>query len=363
MRVLGFGTYDISKQPRVGVILDGLRASGAEVRELDEPLGFSTAERVQMLAAPGQAYKLVLRLARCWAVLIRGRYTIRYRPDVVVVGYLGHFDVLLARVLFPRRTIVLDLLIFAADTARDRGAGGRGKLALLALLDRIAMQVASVIVVDTDEHRALVPGRLRARAVVVPVGAEPAWFAARPTEDQPEGPLRAIFFGLYTPLQGAVTIGAALAALADRRDIEVTMVGSGQDHARTRAAAAANPNVRWLDIVAPDELRRLVAASDVCLGIFGSGPKGRRVVPNKIYQGAAAGCAIITSDTPPQRRAFEDAAAYVPPGDGAALAAALVDLAGDRQQLRTLRATAARRADEFFTPQAVISSLWNSIHH
>src|SRR6201999_1086001 len=116
----------------------------------------------------------------------------------------------------------------------------------------------------------------------------------------------------------------------DRRDIEVTMVGSGQEYEAARVAAAGNEQVRWRDLVAPDELRRLVAASDVCLGIFGTGAKARRVVPNKIYQGAAAGCAIVTSDTAPQRRVLGDAAVLVPPGDPEALADALLRLAADR---------------------------------
>jgi glycosyltransferase involved in cell wall biosynthesis len=361
VQVLGFGTYDVRTQPRAGIMLDGLRASGAQVRELNAPLGFSTAERVAMLHAPSQAYRLILRLARRWTSLVGRRVTSRVHPDVVVVGYLGHFDVLLARLLFPRTTIVLDQLVFAADTARDRGAGHPVKLGLLSALDQLAIRSASVVVLDTAEHADLLPTSQRAKAVVVPVGAEPAWFAARPTQALPEGPLRVVFFGLYTPLQGAVTIGEALSRLADRSDIQVTMIGGGQDRAAAENAAAANPNVRWLDFVEPEQLRTLVAAHDVCLGIFGTGAKGLRVVPNKIYQGAAAGCAIITSDTAPQRRVFGDGALYVAPGDSAALAAALVQLADDVDRLNELRDAAATRADEYFRPVEVITELWNDL--
>ena len=41
-------------------------------------------------------------------------------PDVVLVGYLGHFDVHLARLLFRGVPVVLDHLVGASDTARDR---------------------------------------------------------------------------------------------------------------------------------------------------------------------------------------------------------------------------------------------------
>jgi glycosyltransferase involved in cell wall biosynthesis len=361
VRVLGFGTYDVRNQPRVGIVLEGLRARGALVTELNKPMGFSTAERVAMLAQPWRAYRLVLRLMGRWATLVLGRLRSGRRPDVLVVGYLGHFDVLLARLLYPRRPIVLDLLIFAADTARDRGTTNRLKLRLLAALDHAAVRCSTIVMVDTDEHIALIAPAHRGKAVVVPVGAESAWYDARPADAHPAGPLRVVFFGLYTPLQGAVTIGGAIGLLNERPDIHVTMIGSGQDRDEAQLAARANLNVTWLELVDADELRTLVADHDVCLGIFGTGPKGLRVVPNKIYQGAAAGCAIVTSDSPPQRAAFGDAAVFVAPGDEKALAAALMELADDRDRVDELRADAARLADEAFRPDVVISGLWNRL--
>ena len=75
----------------------------------------------------------------------------------------------------------------------------------------------------------------------------------------------------------------------------------------------------------------------MCLGIFGTGDKAQRVVPNKVFQGAAAGCAIVTSDTAPQRRALGEAAVLVPPGDPGELAGALRQLAADRAALARLR--------------------------
>src|SRR5208282_1472347 len=117
--------------------------------------------------------------------------------------------------------------------------------------------------------------------------------------------------------------------------------------------AAANQSVHWLDWVPAGELPALVAGHDVCLGIFGTGDKALRVVPNKVFQGAAAGCAIVTSDTPPQRRALSGAGVLVPPGDPDALAAALLQLAGDRGELARLRRRARELAEEQFTPERI----------
>ena len=82
-----------------------------------------------------------------------------------------------------------------------------------------------------------------------------------------------------------------------------------------------------------------------------------RVVPNKVFQGAAAGTAIVTSDTPPQRQELGGAAVYVPAGNSPALAAALRELADDRERLSALRSAAFKRANERFHPAAVIEAL------
>jgi glycosyltransferase involved in cell wall biosynthesis len=163
-----------------------------------------------------------------------------------------------------------------------------------------------------------------------------------------------IFFGLFTPLQGTPVLGQALRMLTGSTNVHVLMVGHGQDYACTRALAAGASFVQWRDWVPIDELAELTATYDVCLGIFGDSPKAMRVVPNKIYQGAAAGCAIITSDTEPQRRTLGNAAHFVRPGDATALAGALRTLAGDRAQLRTLQAAARDVADTTFRPEIVV---------
>jgi glycosyltransferase involved in cell wall biosynthesis len=368
MRVLVFGTYDTSMHPRIATIAQGLAANGLDVAECNAPLGLSTADRVSMLAQPWRVPMLIGRLASRWTTLT-ARSLRMPAPDVVVVGYLGHFDVVLARLLFGLRgarhrrkiPIVLDHLVGASDTGRDRRLDGGPRQALLRMIDGAALGSADVIVVDTDEHLANLPPRRRDHAIVVHVGAPAAWYeAARAADDEVPGPLRVVFYGLYTPLQGTPTIGAALGAIAAMEGapaMAVTMIGHGQDAAQARSAAAANKAVTWLDWVPAAELPALVAEHDVCLGIFGTGEKARRVVPNKVFQGAAAGCAIITSDTAPQRRVLGDAAVLVPPGDAGALATALLELARDRGHLRELRTAARELAEKSFSPAQVVAPL------
>ena len=365
MRIIIFGTYDASAHPRIASISEGLAARGFDVAECNIPLGLDTAARVDMLARPWKAGGLAARLARRWLGLARMARRMG-TPDAVVVGYLGHFDVHLARLLYRRGRvpIVLDHLVSASGTAKDRrlDGGPRQRAAHAHRLGRAARSRRRA-----GGHRGAPSAAARAvpaeggggagrRAAPWHAAGRAAAEDARARRRATSRPLRVVFYGLFTPLQGTPVIGEALGLIAGA-DIEVTMIGRGQDEAATKRAAAANQSVRWLDWVPAADLPAVVAGHDVCLGIFGTGDKALRVVPNKVYQGAAAGCAVITSDTAPQRRVLGDAAVLVPPGDAAALAAALLRLADDREALLKLRHAARQLAAEQFTPEQIVEPL------
>jgi glycosyltransferase involved in cell wall biosynthesis len=329
---------------------------GAAVDVYNVPLGYSTAARVDVARRPWRALALLGRIGASWLRLLwRSRGC---RPAVVVVGYLGQFDVLLARLRFPRSTIVLDHLVGLGDTVRDRRlARFRGLAKLLDLVDDLAARAAHVVLVDTAEQGEQIAPRYRAKVVVVPVGAPRAWFDARPPETPSAGPLRVVFFGSFTPLQGAIVVAEAIGRLTED-PIRWTLIGRGQDFDAVEHRLRDVRTVEWVEWVPPDVLPSVVASHDVCLGIFGDSPKARRVVPNKAYQGAAAGCALVTSDTPVQRRALVDGARYAAPGCAESLAQVLHELAGSPDEVAGLRRVAGRRAVERFTPREIVRPLW-----
>ena len=423
-RLLVFGSYDATLHPRVAVLRDGLAAWGWQVQELNEPLGAATADKVAAAGSASAAMRLAGWQVRSWARLVR-RSGGGPAPDVVLVGYMGHADVHLARLRYRRSVIALDHLVGLADTVRDRKLGGGMKLRLLDLVDRAALRAADVVVVDTPLQAQVLPAGARSRAVVVPVGAGREWFAAADraagraagrAADRAAGPradlvadprrgirgqrtavdgasnpspgagatsalapaepallsgepgrlpaqpallpgepaLRVVFFGLFTPLQGAPTIARAIDVLRDQ-PIEFTMIGHGQDLAEALALTRGSPRVRWLDWVDAGQLPDLVAGHDVSLGIFGTGPKAQRVVPTKVYQGLAAGCAVVTAGTP-ATGTLRDAVVSVPPGDPEALADALRHLALDKESLTVAR-DRARAAAGQFSPEPATAGL------
>ena len=365
-RLLVFGSYDAALHPRVAVLRDGLAARGWDVEEINEPLGAATADKVAAAGSPRAALRLAGRQLTAWRRLMR-RSRATASPDVVLVGYMGHADVHLARLRYRRSLVVLDHLVGLADTIRDRDLGGGAKQGILELVDRAALRAADVVVVDTALQAQMLPPSARGKAVVTPVGATRAWFvageraatataqaAADGGPHEADGPLRVVFVGLFTPLQGTPTIGAAIDLLADE-PIEFTMVGHGQDLEEARRLARGSTNVRWLDWVDPADLPDLVAGHDVSLGILGTGPKAQRVVPTKVYQGMAAGCAIVTGATP-AAGTLGDAVLTVRPGDPEALAAELRRLVSDKELLTVAR-DRARAAAAQFSPEPATQAL------
>jgi glycosyltransferase involved in cell wall biosynthesis len=361
MRLTFFGTYNTATTQRVQVMIDGLRAHGLLVDECNAPLMLDTAARVKILRQPWRLPILGLHILRCWLKLIVLSRRMP-RAKSVVIGYLGHFDIHLARILFPGRQLILDYMISGSDTAKDRRSSGSIKHKLLTFIDNAALRAADLVVLDTEEQLAMLPEKHRSKGVVVSVGAPSWWFApqksvqAKVPKPKKHG-LSVLFYGAYTPLQGAATIGKAIGSL--KTPVDVTMIGDGQDFEETKleASKSKTANVTWIKWVDNTELPKLVADHDVCLGIFGEGPKSYRVVPNKVYQGAAGGAVIVTSDTPPQRRVLGDAALFVPPNDPKALAEALTHLAAHPEEVIKRRAKILQQAQQNFTPQKIVEPL------
>ena len=365
MIALLFGTYN-SQHAANSLLLADLRAAGVSVRECHEPLWQETRDKNAPYFAPRGLARLALRYAATARRLARRFAREASGADLVVAGFNGQLDVLLARALDRRRRILFAPLVTVSETLiDDRAAYSPGSPAgrLLRVLDRLTLAAADLVLIDTAAHRDYLVERFGIapeRVLVQYLGAEPL-FTATPTAvaaaaSEPPGPaaaradgdgarqLRVLCYSQYLPLHGSEVIALAARLIPIDSGISFELVGTGPERARSDAFVRKLPHVRVVDWIPYDELPARIAAADVVLGVFGSSDKARMVVPNKVYQAAQVGRAIVTADTAAIREVFvpgESIYAIAP--EPRALADALLALAAD-PSLRARLGNGARAA-------------------
>jgi len=332
-RVVVWGTYDLGK-PRVRLLIDGLREHGIEVIECHSDVWHSVEDKSQLAGWRAKA-----RLSWRWLSAYPGlllRY-LRLPPhDAVVIGYLGHLDVLLLWPLAKLRgkPMIWDAFLSLYNTVvEDRCLVTRGHplASLLFAWEWLACRAAATVVTDTAAHGryftetfGLAPEKIQR----VFVGAEPDLFYPAPQESDQRDAQRAftlLFYGQFIPLHGIETIVRA-AKLTEGQGISWQLIGTGQQAAAIRALIAElTPcNLSWESWVPYANLVHRIHAADTCLGIFGTTDKAQRVIPNKVFQIIAGGRPLITADTPAVRELLvpNPIVRLIPPGDPASLASA-----------------------------------------
>ena len=283
---------------------------------------------------------------------------------MILVGYPGHSDVPMAKLvsLATGAPVIFSTLTSLWETSVDRHAlRGRSVSAWrYRFTDRISCSLPEMIWLDTQTHIAWfaqefgVPAS-KFRRVWVGADDEVMKPQPRPVDDQP---LTVFFYGTFIPLQGIEHIidAAALVAREDER-IRFVLCGDGQTHAemRRRARSLALRNLEFVPRRSPAELARLIGRSDICLGIFGSGEKTRRVIPNKVFDALACERPVITGDTPAARECLADGeqAWLCPTGDPEALATAVLESSADPEA----RARIARAGHELFRREFSLDAL------
>jgi glycosyltransferase involved in cell wall biosynthesis len=348
VRALYFGTYDRS-YPRNAQVISCLRSAGIDVSERQQEVWGRHNWAVGARRLP-RLLRAELRLAR------RGEND---DADVIIVGYPGHFDLPAARRVARGRPVVFNPLVSLYDTLitdRERFGARTARARVLQRIDRFAFRRADLVVADTQAHARFFEdafGLGSNRVAVAFVGAEDRLFRPGAPRTQP---FHALFVGKLIPLQGVETILAA-ARLAP--EIPFRIIGDGQLASLLAERPANVTHIPWVDY---EELPGELQQAGCALGIFGTGPKAARVIPNKAFQAIACATPLVTADSPAARELLlsERDAILVPPGDPHALAEAVRSLAEAPTRAREIgdagRATYLRLADE-----RVLGGVWREL--
>lgn len=212
--------------------------------------------------------------------------------------------------------------------------------------ERDMLARADLVTVTTEALRDILlapPYDLRTPVRVIPLGVGHAALPAVP----PAARLRATYVGQLYAGQGLERL---LAALAQARDVELTVIG-GKAGEIARLSAQAEQlgiagRVRFLGFRPPSQLDDLVREADVFVAPFEPAGRMPYVAHTKLLEYAAWRRPVVAPDLPVVREHFADGAGLVAfrPGDTDALAAALSRLQSDRGYLDSAKYAMARQA-------------------
>ena len=159
-----------------------------------------------------------------------------------------------------------------------------------------------------------------------------------------EGKFVVLYAGAHGMSNDLDVVLDAAALLAGRPEIAIVLLGDGKDKPNlvAQAAQAGLVNVRFLPPLPKAEMRAALAAADACLAILKPVEMYKTVYPNKVFDYMAAGQATILAIDGVIREVIErgEAGVFVPPGDPAALAAAIRELADHPERARRMGANA-----------------------
>jgi glycosyltransferase involved in cell wall biosynthesis len=151
-----------------------------------------------------------------------------------------------------------------------------------------------------------------------------------PSEEPPAGPFSVVFVGRLIDIKG----GAVVCRLAERLpDVQFAIIGDGPDRARIEAAAQRLPNLRWMGLIANQELPPIYRSAHVTI-VPSQYPEGFGRV---ISESLACGTPVIASDVGGIRDAIDDTVGILSRPDEESMLEAVERLRHDRELYMQLR--------------------------
>jgi glycosyltransferase involved in cell wall biosynthesis len=237
-------------------------------------------------------------------------------------------------------------------------------------LERFLYCHADRVVVNSPGYVAHVSERGARRVELVPNGADPRMF-------DPAGPgdrfrsanrLEDKFVVLYAGAHGMSNdLGVALEAARilqdspETSDVVVTFLGDGKEKPalQKQAAEMGLANVLFLPPVPKAEMAAALAGADACLAILKPIEEYKTTYPNKVFDYMASGRPVVLAIDGVIREVVEAAhcGVFAQPGDPAALAQAIRQLAADRAASRQMGLSGRLYLEQHFSRSAVAEKL------
>ena len=301
-----FGTYR-QNYARNALLIEGLKRNQIKVIECHETLWQGTKDRVQTASGGWKNPSFWLRVFTTYTKLIY-RYFKCGKHDIVIVGYPGHFDVFLARILswLNNKPLAWDVLnsLFLVSKERRIDSKSPFTVFLIKHLEKIACNLPDMLFLDTKrfvqwfcETHHLSPDNFR----ILPIGADDRYFHPVDSTRELSDSFYVIYYGSYIPNHGIDTIIKA-AAILDKMDpsIKFTMIGDGPEkpNAKSMANKFKLGNLSFINWLPREKLIGYIGNSSLVLGNFGDTIQASLTNNNKIYEALAMRKPVISGNAP-----------------------------------------------------------------
>jgi len=218
---------------------------------------------------------------------------------------------------------------------------GRRAIALAEGLERFLYRRAARMIVVTPGMRRMMLDRgvPSHRVVLITNGADLSRFGPGEDAESPaNGSWTVLYGGTHGLVHGMETIIEAAEILSEDERVRFLLVGDGaakqslEEDARTRGLT----NVEFRPGVPPEALASLISRSDVCLATTRAGAFSAGTIPVKLFDYMACGKPVVAAVSGDGRDLVESSGGgvVVEPGDGEALARALMEMLEDPERAR-----------------------------
>ena len=316
MKICYWGTYDADYSRNV-IIISGLGNNGIEVVECHIDVWGETSRKLSAAKISNvmTVISTFLNLSAAYLKLFL-RFLLLKKIDVIIIGYTGHIDVFIGKILSKLKGIplVFDAYLSLHDSLIcDRKVINKSSLKayLLHGIDKYSCKLADVVLLDTNEHieyfvREFGIPKTKFRRIYISADDNIFHFnGIVKSQTQPNKIFKVLHFGKYIPLHGLQYVLQA-AEILENDSILFQFIGSGQEYPsiRSTAEALSLKNIEFIEFIPQSLLVDYIQEADICLGIFGDTEKAKRVIPNKIYECIAMKKAVITGNSPAIRELF-----------------------------------------------------------
>lgn len=320
LRVCYFGTYD-ADYSRNRILINGLRSAGVCVAECHIPLWSGTDDKVNTAQSNKYLWPpFWSKILHTYCRLIRAEKQLA-PYDVLVLGYTGQLDVIVASLVARRRKVplVLDVFMSLWLLVQERGLNRHNPVLgwTVRIIEYIAIHLPKALVIDTPEYRSFICttyGIDQRKFWLVPTGADDHIFNSNSLQEgvlskhNIQGRFNVLLYCSFIPLHGVdIVLSAAELLKYTNPDIHFTLIGEGPlwqtSHNTINQKRLDNVTLRpWMP---KDQLIVEIQRADICLGTFGSTRQSIWTIQNKIYECLSAGKAVITGKCAPVERAFQ----------------------------------------------------------